>query len=224
MSDYAISVWTHSCMVLAGAGFPWYLISYEGRCSRVIKNGGEGGIRANVSLPGGLKLVTRVMNVLQHEKDDKVRSVFDVLRGQPSGYDLKFDKILASWLDGSNKPHQTVLRRITHKKMRTVEADYEAGVADALARVRGTAIRLGIRPPFLTDSYLVMESLDGHPVGTYDEDDLYRLIGTQLYSSNPLSRVLYDVVEQTVTRRGVREIRVLPGRDWNDLTEPEPIG
>ena len=204
-------------MVLAGAGFPWYLLAYEGRCSRVIKAKGEGTIRSNVSLPGGLKLVTRVTNVLQHDKGAQVRSVYDVLRGQPSGYDLKFDKILATWLDGSNEPHHAVFRRVTHRRRRTVEADYEEGVSEALEEVSRTAIGLGVRPPYLTNSYLVMETLDDIPVGSYDEDDLFRLIGSQLYGANPLSRVLYDVVEETVTKRGVQEYRVLPRKVWGEL-------
>jgi len=207
LSKLSIAAWTHSCMVFAAAEFPWYLLEYNGHCQRVSK---EMDFVEIIRISDGLLLKRKLVSTLMPKKGAIMKSVFDILEAQPKGYDIKFNNIRAGWLDSKNKPHHVIFNRITHKKKRTVEKDYEASIRSALDRVRETAIRLGVKPPFLTSSYMVTESIDGLPMEYYEHDDLSKLIGTQLWTNNPLSRVLYDIVERTITKRGVSEYKVLP--------------
>jgi len=144
-----------------------------------------------------LEIVRTVISNLRNIKGSGMRSIFDILAAQPKGYDMKFSKIWAGWYDSIHKD-------------RINEKDYEASIRTALDRVRGTAIRLGVKPPYLTSSYMLIETIDGLSMDHYEEDYLYNLIGTQLWNNSPLSRVLYDVIEHTITKRGVSEYRVIP--------------
>ena len=206
MRNLSVAAWTHSCTVFAASEFPWYLMEYKGLCNRVSK---EMDFEETIPISDLLELKRSLVSTLRPKKGVKMKSVVDVLKAHPKDYDLKFSKIRASWLE-ANKTHYATLKMVHHKKERTVEKDYEASVCAALDRVRETAIRLGVKPPYLTASYMVMETLDDLPIEYFDDEDLCRLIGTQLWRKNPLSRVLYDLVEQTVIKRGVPEYRVLP--------------
>jgi len=157
-----------------------------------------------------LEIVRTVISNLRNIKGSGMRSIFDILAAQPKGYDMKFSKIWAGWYDSIHKDHQATIKKITHSTKRINEKDYEASIRTALNRVRGTAIRLGVKPPYLTSSYMLIETIDGLSMDHYEEDYLYNLIGTQLWNNSPLSRVLYDVIEHTITKRGVSEYRVIP--------------
>lgn len=207
MRNMSIAAWTHSCMVFAASEFPWYLVEYDGQCKRVSK---DMDFEEIIPISDGLVLKRKLVSTLMPKKGAGMKSVLDILAAQPKGYDIKFTNMRAGWLDTNNKPHHATFRRVTHRKKRTVEKDYEASVRSALDRVRETAIRLGVKPPFLTSSYMVMETIDGLPMEYFEEDELYRLIGTHFWTNNPLSRVLYDIVEQTITKRGVPEYKVIP--------------
>ena len=207
MRNLFIAIWTHSCMVLAAAMFPWYLEEYGGRCSRGSK---EMDFKETISISEFLDLERRIIETLKLKKGSGMKSVLDIVAAQLKGYDIKFSRIRAFWFDSINKPHHATIRRIRHKKKRTTEKDYEASIRAALDRVRKTAISLGVKPPFLTSSYMLIETIDGLPMDYYKDDDLYDLIGTQLWNKSPLSRVLYDVIEHTITQRGVSEYKVIP--------------
>ncbi len=207
MRDLFIAIWTHSCMVLSAARFPWLLRNYDGSCSRISKGMD---FRAIIPLSPYLELDRKFTSTLRPRKGSALNSIFEILGAQPKGFDMKFYWIDARWHDSINKPHKAALKRVSHKKKRTIEKDYEASIRAALAQVKVSAIKLGVKPPFLTSSYMVIETIDGLPMDHYEEDYLYTLIGTQLWNDSPLSRVLYDVIEHTITKRGVSEYRVLP--------------
>ncbi len=211
LKGFGISMWTVSCTVAAGGLFPWGIIDYRGRSHRAERDKNAKVIKSIEPVTKELILEKTLVTTLKNAKDMELTLINDLLAGHPKGYNINFSWMLNGWFTSAKEQHAT-WKSVTQKKTRTVEKDYEASVRASLDKVRAIAIKEGIKPAYLSSSYMVMKTLNGQPVESYDEDVLYDLLGTYLYGANPLSHALYDVIEHTITKRGVSEYKVLPRR------------
>ena len=208
MSRYSLAIWTNSGIILAAADFPLYITSISGSCQR---STALRGIEAETVISDYLILRRRLTSSLRPVNPERSKTIGEILLEQPKGYDVRISKMDVVWMDENDVFHTARFERFERRRGRTIDEEYEREVLNRLYRVRDLCQEHQIPLYYWRPSMLLMTKLDdgGLPTRLEDADILFSLIGTYLASGNPLSRILYDVVEITTTMREVEEIRVV---------------